>query len=858
VRSITLLAVAALLLGCGARSGQLSTRDRSAAVPRTLPAPVAVPPGLQATLLATVPQATFGPYIGASGDRRLVVWAEPEPHGRAFLAVVLGPGGRPAADPKRLSEAPNQIGLAAVRPAGRDGFLLAFTHRTGAGEVLSVGRIGPSGELIGTLREVAVSPRGYLWVDAAPTASGTLVLWAEPGQGEADLMVRALDLRGKPQGEPHLVLAGVLAWQAAGLPDGVAVGAVKRNVEPDRGVVVAQRIDALGFPAAEATLVSASPTARPDLDVARHAGGIVLAWSDVRDFDSSVYLAGLDAAGAVVSPPARATRGIGGEAFVRLVPASDGSERAYAVWEPLGDRPAEGRSLLVAPLAGRAALADARVTLALASDTDLPELAATRRGLHVLTLARPCPRGATACAADEPLPFLAELGPDLEVRGAEPLLLAAVGGQPATAAWSMSCTARDCVALAAPAATPTPLYAVHLVTRSQSWQPPVQPVAPPEPPFATAQRPVAATAPLSDIALARLGESRLVSWLTYFDPSTPYERPAVPAPDGRWAPVRAELLVTRIAGSELAPPSTISYRAHSLGGVALSASTTEDEALLAWSALDGGKTQVFLTLLGPDGEKKSQQMLTRWASEVSDIALARVSDGWIVGWIDERTKDPEVYLRRVTRTLRGDGPEQRITATPGAATGLALLGNEDRVFAVWADARDPQQPGYADIYATRVQAKDGLPLGEPQRLAASAGHAFAPVLALRDGNVVVGWLEGTSADGSPAPGVVVAELDGQARFVAPPTRIVTQGVPGSLALDCPAECRMVVSVSLGGRVELQAAAFEPGEKPELRRLAALEGPGGQLVGTLLDGGSLLLAAHPTETTAEARLLSLMW
>ena len=112
---------------------------------------------------------------------------------------------------------------------------------------------------------------------------------------------------------------------------------------------------------------------------------------------------------------------------------------------------------------------------------------------------------------------------------------------------------------------------------------------------------------------------------------------------------------------------SISLRARSLAGVALAPGRHgEAEALLVWSAIDQRQPQVFLTLVSATGKKLRQKMLTRSPGEVSDIAAVNVGDGWLVAWVDERSKDPEVYVTRVNRQLVRAGPEHRLTRSPGA------------------------------------------------------------------------------------------------------------------------------------------------------------------------------------------------
>ena len=857
-----MILLALTLLSCAARQGPISTRDRA---PRgrggKQHAGDVTGLGLQSAQLAVLPAGAFGPYLASSGGSRLVAWAVPEGNGSEWMTLPLGSTGTPQGEPLRIGEVPSAIGLVALRPAGGGGFVLLWTHGVADATSLTVARLGTNGELSGAPVSLGTEPRPFLWIDAVATKQGTVVLWAQPGDGEARLVACSLDSSGRPRGGGATVVEHALAWQAVAVPEGVAVVAVQRAQDRGaRGTVVVKYLGRDGSPALGPVAVSESVSARPDVDAVAVPGGLLVAWTDLRDGDPTVYMAGLDGAGSLVSPPHRATPGLQAEAFVRLLATSSRRVPAYLVWEVVDGHPAEGgRSLRVAPVSGEWKLGPDRAALHVASNDELPELVATARGVYALTLAAACP-AAGECPEGEPVPFFVELDPRLEGKVAQPLRLAAAKGTVATAAWNLSCTSEDCVALAAASGVPTPVHAVYLGDTGDRWRSPAHRLEAAQRPLPVSLHALRDTEPLSDVAMTPVGENTLVAWLTYFDPTTPYERPSKPAPDGRWAPVRATLWVSRLEGDELTKGANITYRARSLGGIALSPSTERDEALLAWSALDQGRPQVFLTLLGSRGQREAQQMFTHSAGEVSDVALARVDDGWIVGWVDERNDDPEIYVAKVDRTLRRQGTEQRLTDAPGVATGLQLMTRGDEVVVVWADARNEAKPGWSDIYATRISAKDAKPLGEARRLVSSRGHSHSPSLAGQGSSVVVGWLDGPGEGGDPPAGVSLARLDAQARFEAPPTRVVArEGTPTSLTLDCDTDrCHVVVSFDTGSSPSLKAFNWIPGQSVRLRALRTLPGASGQPVPSVLLGSRLLYADQPAQDSGRLNLMGVDW
>src|SRR5690606_15024535 len=285
-------------------------------------------------------------------------------------------------------------------------------------------------------------------------------------------------------------------------------------------------------------------------------------------------------------------------------------------------------------------------------------------------------------------PTFVRLNKDLEVTASEPLRTTEFP-QGITLAWGLSCSGESCYALAADTASPARLFSVELAASGDGYRAAAESWAPPPPPRLEANRAIADADPLSDLAVALDGADGLIAWLTYFDPSTPYARRKTPAPDGRFDSVLSVLKVQNLDAKDSAP-MTVSYRARSLGGVALSAGDpAKHESLLVWSALDNKQPQVFVTLLARTGKKVSQQMLTRAPGDVSDVAAGFVPDsaqgqgGWIVAWVDERHGDAEVYSARIGKGLQRVGPDRRVTSATGAATGVQVLPRGENTWLVW-------------------------------------------------------------------------------------------------------------------------------------------------------------------------------
>src|SRR5690606_13663252 len=134
-----------------------------------------------------------------------------------------------------------------------------------------------------------------------------------------------------------------------------------------------------------------------------------------------------------------------------------------------------------------------------------------------------------------------------------------------------------------------------------------------------------------------------------------------PAPDGKLAPVRALLGVRTLTNDGKSEASKIvSYRARSTSGISL-ARLGDERALLAWTALDKGRPEVFATLLDKRGGTVRQKMLTSGAGEVSAVAAASLPRGSVVAWIGDRDGEPRLYAARLDDEL-ARAPEQRLSS----------------------------------------------------------------------------------------------------------------------------------------------------------------------------------------------------
>jgi hypothetical protein len=843
LRSFGPLVVAlGLVAACGSPPASVEPRIHRV-TPR--PAPVTPPatvPALRSTAITKVPDGTFGPYVGQGRDGSLVAWAAAEEgEKRGWYVVPVGPTGTLRGTPKRIADAPPEVGVVVVR--GRSdgpGFTVVSTRRTPLSEWVEVMLIGENGELVAGPRPLTEIHGSALWVEVAPMGERRLVFWAQPKKELADIDGVVLGARGEPEGDPVLFASGVKAWQAVPSGNGAALGTVSGD-----GRVAVTFTDGRDGGRAKPLVVSAAGHAEADFDLAVVEKSLLVAWSDGRDGESRVYRGIIGPDHGLTVPEGPLTPPLGEQALVRAV-SRPGASHAWVAWESPSARAGEVRAF---DLAGVDALghvtADRGRVVLESEDAAVPEFAALTDGVAALTLASACPRQGD-CGDGDVMPTFVRFGPKLEVMASEPLRLEGLKGAPAELGWELSCRDTICFALAALGEAPAPVFLASLEHRSDAWRPAAERLSAEAPPRIRENRVLAKTEALSDLALTKVGTGSLAAYLTDFDPATPWVKLKRPTSDGRLEPLRAKLglVPLRPDGTPLAPEQALSVRAHSLGGIALAPGAPNTPLLAAWTGYDAGQPQVFLTLVGPDGTRHSQRMLTHKSGDASDVAVTPIGKGWLVAWVDERDHDPEVYATRVDDKLARIGNEHRLTTAPGPATQVTLASLGETAVVAWADARDPAEPGAADIFVERVSTRDATPVGGERRVLATRGHSFMPQLGRLATGLALVWLERGSPDVPGSAGVVIQRLDATGEPQGDPARLeLDEGEPSALAVDCAADtCRLVVAAHVGDDAMLLAGVESMrGEPVPLKRIASLGSRGAAAVPLALAGEELVYA-----------------
>jgi hypothetical protein len=830
----------------------------------------AILPGLLTAHQFAEVKDVIGPYVGRDGDLALAAWAEASGSGRELMVATLDAQGRPA-EPKSAGRVGQDIdlvlvrglGAAAAKLPGQPRFALITTRRREQRTQLDLAAISATGTSVWGPTTLIERPARVLWVGLANVGDAPLVLWAElPLAGKtgeaASIYGLPLSIDGKQQ-SAQLIVSKACVWQVAELGAQAAIASVEPSGNScSSGSVSLALLSGSGKPSKS---VKVGGRAALDLDLAATPAGFMLAWSDHEQLEPRAMTAIVDGAGSLRAPPAVAVPGLGEQAVVALVPGATPERAAFLVWENMAERPEGARYFELSTLdaRGRASGPHARLLYGRA-DGGAPELVAQAGGLAALTLAPAC-IGEGECDVALSVPTFVLMDPTLHVRASQPLVLQALGGKAADLGWGLTCASAGCFALAAPSRSPAALFSVLLPTFAAYYRAAAEDAAQVSKPRVTSSEVVArANGPLAQLAVSELPGRTVVGYVTDFDPTTPWQKLTKPAEDGRLEPLRARIALRPLAaaGAPLVDEQIVSLRAHSLGGLSLlpSATSGSKEQLALWAGLDKGDPQVFATLLSEGGKRMQQRMLTRKTGDLSDVAGLQLDGAYLVAWVDQRSSDAEVYATRLGRALEKAGPEQRITDSDGAASELTLTRLGGKPFAIWSDARNAEEPGWADIYGAFLAPNDAARVGSEHRLTSTRQHSFAPQVANLGGTSLLAWLE----DGAP-PSLRIASLS-EAGELGSNVQVVPieVGAPRSLGCSCDSgTCRFAVTVEREGAGELYGFSWKPGSAtaPHPVKLMGLGAPAAAVVAPLVRG-DFVYAADFREGRGLVRRLGVDW
>jgi hypothetical protein len=397
--------------------------------------------------------------------------------------------------------------------------------------------------------------------------------------------------------------------------------------------------------------------------------------------------------------------------------------------------------------------------------------------------------------------------------------------------------------------------------RSVANAPPKASASPsaPEPPglAVSSSEALAPGARIADLTAARLAGRMLLAWVTYVDQVPDQGKKGTPSA-GRAASVVVRALDDR--GEPARPAAVISSRADSVGGVAIAADASGADAGLAWTGVDQGRTQVFLTRVGPDGQKKAQRMVSHGKGAASDVAVAGTADGWVVAWVETREKEVEVHAATVSAKLDKVGIDRVVTSHQGDASEVRILVRGDAVLLAWADARAGQ--GSSDLYTARLAASDLGWRGDEVRLSSKPDHARGVRLAARGDDALIAWIERPAE--SPAaptpPAALIARLDASGRLRASPMRIPLAIAAGSIGIGCDrAACKVALASTGGDALDLSGLVWDAsGPIPRPRKIASFDRVATEDVSLNVVGEWLFFAEDNLKGAGRIRRLRVGW
>lgn len=738
------------------------------------------PPSVPSRPVVTIGNKTIGPFFArAAGGSALAAWVGNDAqNARRLFSLALG-----ATEKKdeawSLTGVPVETTALVLRGTADRKFYAAWSALLDRGEVLGVLVIGADGSAKSQVVDVARTNDHIVWLEVVPTTRGAVCVWAEETRdGDANIQAVALEQDGKLRGLPTRVARGATGWQAIAAGDGVGVAIVtppeaKAKGKAKGGTLAWARLDADGRVAAPPTPIATTPTVTGDVDVVAASGGFVFAWTDRSGDDPEVVLATVDGTGRV-QPPHRAMEAIGGSVLAGL---ASGKTGVVLAWDEAARRGRPSRRVHVAKVALGGAPNAQDVGSVEAQGRGAPELVATDAGFAMLFPATMCvaPKGAVATSTCTPTgiaPTFVRFDTQGIATETQPIR---VGDRhdAAAIAWSLDCAGDACAALAATAATPTPVALVDLSPRATPFRAPVVPPLPASAPRVTALKTLASGEPFAAVVAARVGEGALLATIT----SATDDDEEKPDKKRKGALVEVREID---ANGDAKPASVITSRARTTGGVAIAASgTPEDGAALAWTARDGAATQVHVTKLNAKGKRTNEVQLTSSKGGVAEVALAWAGGGWIVSWIDMRDGNGEVYAARLDKELNRTSKEERITNAPGDAGDVTLLVQGERVWLAWADPRESTRDGFSDVWLAQLKTKDATRVGDEVRVLGTAAHSRSPSLAFAGDTPVIAWIEeapmGLDTSNMGTYGAMFARLDARGRPTREPSRVALAG-----------------------------------------------------------------------------------
>lgn len=763
--------------------------------------------------LIHLPNGSVGPFLMAAPNGWVGAWASPMGETLNWHSATFGQDGAPSAEPRRLMEAPTgltTLRLRAINPQ-RGLVVGAFESEDSEPDAPSYGLstlvISSAGTLLSGNATLVEECDAIVWIEIVPLGDSVFVAWAEDLSDHAEVFGAVVNLEGHRQTDVFTLHDKARAWQLVRHSAGAMLGVVTSE-----GGVDVVSIAANGEPRPAQVLLDGH-SAESDIDLAAAGDRVLVAFSDRRNLEPQLYAAWVSLDTSLRSVPKPVVPPFGASTLIGLRSTPSGP---LLLWQNTTQEPELVRAGLV-DTEGRLTGTPLQLKLpppvdaANAHDLLVPQVESTSAGLVVMQ--PPCVEGRECKGHADVL----ELNTELELQSR----LSWSHRTQADLVWDFQCGPVNCAALTANFGSRTSIQVLTTAAAKRT----VAGSHKPSPAATTAPANITALLRSEELAAldaATLGNGTLLTSLTAFDPNTPYEVPATPAPDGRLAPVQAQLrtfwfpdaAATAVTDKRSpAVETSISIRARSVAGIDLT--PNGNQALLLWTAIDNLKPQVFATSLDAQGRKLRQTMVTRQTGEVLALGAATSADGThYAGWVREEGSLNKAYVAHLGANLIRQSADTAIIQTTGTISDIDLAVTPAGVWAVIAKTdASSSSIDWQRLHPLTLQNKAQV----PNPVAAREGVVqHAPRVESWHDGLALAWLE---REGSVAR-VKLARLSANGEL----QREFSATLPGEAAtlnLDCTSDCRAVIAGELTGEPRGYLALVSvPVEAPESFALQA--------------------------------------
>jgi hypothetical protein len=662
----------------------------------------------------------FRAFSETAGFLGVVLQEEPS----SLLVQTLASDGTRTGTALR-TELGTKTSLLIVRALGENLFLVATKQAAhGTSDDVVVARVYENGKLLQEV-EVAHAEEGTIqWIEFAKTTRGGVLLWSEPHGENAAIFGAALKLGESRQlvWESALPLVSVAkAWQVHAKSDGS--GLALAWVAPPTGTIARTGVYYQAFTSSldsqRSLAVSKNESATEDsIDFTEHEGSVYFTWNSRKD-------------GAAVP------------GWNRL--SKEGVVSDFETFSKSGRDPSLNVSLhgLVSTKQGPVALLknNALFSLNALGIRQRAELGESQMTPEVVLASGSLVVLSKTCKASECSTKLSEFGEAL----AERRSLSMKDDAATTLSWNLQCGAAGCSYLNAGTTLPSQVRSLRFRDK---------PAAEPQKTAKTTK-----TVSLSPGAssLARLGSVEVLH-----NASLPAEVREIRGthPRESTTPGSARIAfalengAVNVAQGDLRSIVLVSAKAQSAAGISIaSAPKEEDGFAVGWTGIDRNDEEIHIAKFDGLMKKRNEVQLTTSPGSARSISITTLAQGWLVLWVDGRTKTQRVFATRIDTDLRRITKEEIIGPTGASGTEspqLAVLKSSNSEGFVWASWFEQAVNAEAEsfIVIARVSTHNASLLGTPARLALGPGSLpqGAPHLSMEDGKLNVLWAEQTRGD----------------------------------------------------------------------------------------------------------------